>query len=96
MDEREQRRIEPGMDVNDLDGKKLDTVVDLRPHAAAPPGPGYPEGGQVVEVKTGFLGLGNPSTCPSTSQRRVRGRRRWGLPDRPRRRLGHEHLGAPA
>jgi hypothetical protein len=71
MDEREQRRIEPGMDVNDLDGKKLGTVVELRPHAGAPPGPGYPAGGELVEVKTGFLGLGKHLYIPLSAVREV-------------------------
>jgi hypothetical protein len=63
-DERETQRIEPGMDVCDLDGKKLGTVVDLRPVTGAPGGPGNPTGGEVIEVKTGFMGLGKHFYIP--------------------------------
>jgi hypothetical protein len=64
MDEREFRPIEPGMDVCDLDGKKIGTVAHVHnggQPATAGPG-GYGNG--YIEVKTGFMGLGRRLYVP--------------------------------
>ena len=48
--------IAPGMDVCDLDGERIGTVVRVRRGSTAH--------GDVVEVKTGFLGLGKHLYLP--------------------------------
>src|SRR5262245_24795051 len=45
-------RIAPGMDVCDLSGEKIGTVANVHDRPGAVPG------NRVIEVKTGFLGLG--------------------------------------
>jgi hypothetical protein len=61
-------RITEGMDVCDVDGEKIGTVALVHRHAPAAAG-----GGRVVdqppyvEVKTGFLGLGQHLYVPLTA-----------------------------
>ena len=68
MEDTERRHIESGMDVFDLDVRKLGTVVHLYEPAGAGPaaaGQGY------IEVKTGFLGLGKHYFIPLSAVRDV-------------------------
>src|SRR5687768_17238156 len=60
-------RLEPGMDVCDVNGEKIGTVAEVHQHALAMAGGGAEEAPQYdeyVEVKTGFLGLGSHLYIP--------------------------------
>jgi hypothetical protein len=63
------RRIEPGMDVCDVGGDKVGTVAHVhryeRPPSEAPPGE------EILEVKTGFLGLGAHLYVPLSAVQEV-------------------------
>ena len=72
MQERYLGRIQPGMEVCDANGDKVGTVA--RPPAChAPPGtaeaPAPEERDEVVEVKTGLLGLGAHYYVPLSAVR---------------------------
>ena len=72
MHERYLGRMEPGMDVCDIDGDKIGSVARVYRHemsaagAAGSTGTGTPESPRqdVVEVKTGFMGLGRHLYVP--------------------------------
>jgi hypothetical protein len=71
MDRTGRIHIQPGMDVFDMDAHKIGTVVHLheRPGNGSP---GATPGDQdVVEVKTGFLGLGKHYFVPKSAVRDV-------------------------
>lgn len=71
MTERYLGRIEPGFDVCDLDGEKVGSVAYIYRHDLAvvgsdvgvPPAGGVPPD-EVLEVKTGFMGLGSHLYVP--------------------------------
>jgi hypothetical protein len=71
------RRIEPGMDVCDVVGDKVGTVAHVhryeRPPSEAPPGDPSeaPPGEEILEVKTGFLGLGAHLYVPLSAVQEV-------------------------
>ena len=69
MHERYLGRIEPDMDVCDIDGDKIGTVAHVYRHDLARVGADTsapsPVRDEVVEVKTGFLGLGKHFFVPT-------------------------------
>ena len=68
MEERELRRIETGMAVCDIDGHKIGTVAHVYGQALAATGGaarGHLSQQEVIEVKTGFLGLGKHLYVPA-------------------------------
>jgi hypothetical protein len=71
MQERYFGRIEPDMDVCDINGDKVGTVSHVYRYemattgmADAPAAPAAPPHDEVIEVKTGFLGLGSHYYVP--------------------------------
>ena len=64
-------RLEPDMDVCDIDGNKFGSISRVYRHEMAPAGTGEPSGGtttmpreDIIEVKTGLLGLGKHYYIP--------------------------------
>ena len=71
MQERYLGRIEPGMDVCDINGDKIGSVDHVYRYASAPATPvastdmdGSSSDDEIVEVKTGFFGLGKHYYVP--------------------------------
>ena len=71
MQERFLGRIEPDMDVCDVNGDKIGTVARVYRYEMATVGTGEtagattpPPGDEIVEVKSGFLGLGSHYYIP--------------------------------
>ncbi len=68
MEERYLGRIHPDMEVCDVNGDKVGTVSRVYRHEAAGGGtagtPGAPPREEIVEVKTGLLGLGTHYYVP--------------------------------
>ena len=71
MQDRYLGRIEPGMDVCDVNGDKVGTVSRVYRHEMAAVGAGVGSGGlgaeaqdEILEVKTGLLGLGRHLYVP--------------------------------
>ena len=74
MEERYVGRLEPGMDVCDLTGEKVGTVAQVYRYevetigaagtAAEPDPEPRPAGDEILEVKSGFLGLGSHLYVP--------------------------------
>ena len=70
MQERYVGRLEPGMDVCDIDGEKIGTVNHVYRYAYAPAAQGETSnvttapGEDVLEVKTGVFGLGKHYYVP--------------------------------
>jgi len=62
-------RVTPGMEVYDTFDHKLGTVAHV--HDGPAPAGGAPGAGEVVEVKTGFLGLGKHLFIPRSAVRDV-------------------------
>jgi hypothetical protein len=79
MPERYLGQLEPGMDVCDLAGDKVGTLAHVYRHADAVVGPGStttlasPEQrpDEILEVKTGFLGLGSHFYIPLSAVQEV-------------------------
>src|SRR5688572_8726355 len=72
MDRTGRIHIQPGMEVFDVDAQKVGSVVHLHERAVSPgasPGAGSDE--DVIEVKTGFLGLGKHLYIPRSAVRDV-------------------------
>ena len=73
MQERYLGRIEPGMEVCDANGDKVGTVARVHRHATLLRGtaeaPAPEERDEVVEVKTGLLGLGAHYYVPLSAVR---------------------------
>ena len=73
MQERYLGRIQPGMEVCDGDGEKVGTVARVHRHATLLRGtaeaPAGAERDEVVEVKTGLLGLGAHYYVPLSAVR---------------------------
>ena len=75
MQQRYLGQIEPGMDVCDLAGEKLGTVAQVHRYDPAVVGGGREEGtvprAELIEVKSGFLGLGKHLYVPLSAVRDV-------------------------
>jgi hypothetical protein len=75
MQERDLSRIEPDLDVCDINGDKLGTVARVYRHNPAVVGPVASTISQlreeVVEVKSGFLGLGKHFYIPVSAIRDI-------------------------
>ena len=72
MDRTGRIHIQPGMDVFDMDAHKIGSVVHVHERAVSPgavPGAGSDE--DIIEVKTGFLGLGKHLYVPRSAVRDV-------------------------
>src|SRR5262245_20341313 len=65
MDEAQLRLIQPGMDVDDVNGEEIGTVTHVHWEEAAPLGEG------VLEVKTGLFGLGKHLRIPMSAVEEV-------------------------
>jgi hypothetical protein len=61
--------IEPGMEVCDVGGAKVGTVAHV--HRAVLPPSEAPPGEEILEVKTGFLGLGAHLYVPLSAVQEV-------------------------
>lgn len=72
MEERYLGRIVPDMDVCDVNGDRIGTVARVhRREPATIGGEGRPDQEDVIEVKTGFLGLGKHLYVPLSAIREV-------------------------
>ncbi len=69
LEQRYLGRIEPGMDVCEVGGDKVGTVAHV--HRYEPVPPEAPPGEEVLEVKTGFLGLGAHLYVPLSAVQEV-------------------------
>src|SRR5947209_4733404 len=63
-------RVDPEMDVCDINGEKIGTVAHVYHHEYASAGAtseGMTERAEIIEVKSGFLGLGKRLFVPMTA-----------------------------
>src|SRR3954447_12447628 len=58
-------QVRPGMDVFDFAGEKVGTVAHIHPQPPEAGGEGAPAGEDVLDVKTGLLGLGTHFYVPA-------------------------------